>query len=127
MIGDMKGRGTHRAGETGPHAVRDEDAAPDMDERYTGTHRDDISGQVLRDDLVDEARQKELGYFCDKGGLDQTAQERGPTENWKGPDSSSMRGHQQGRRPQPRLPQQVGRQGDQHWKASGLVRRNTTP
>ena len=67
MIDEMKNRGIHRAGEEGLHAVCDEDVAPELDERYSGKHRDDISGQVLRDDLVREARQKELEYFCAKG------------------------------------------------------------
>ena len=67
MIDEMKSRGIHRVGEAGLHAVCDEDVAPEADERYTGKYRDDISGQVLRDDLVDEARRKELKYFCDTG------------------------------------------------------------
>ena len=67
MIDEMKTCGIHRVGEAGLHAVCDEEVAPEMDERYTGKSRDDISGHVLRDDLVDEARQKELRYFCDKG------------------------------------------------------------
>jgi len=33
----------------------------------SGKYRDDITGQMLRDDLVDEARMKELAYFKDKG------------------------------------------------------------
>ena len=34
---------------------------------YSGRFRDDLSGQVLRDDLVHEARAKELEYFHSKG------------------------------------------------------------
>ena len=36
------------------------------DKRYTGRYQDDISGQTLRDDLVEEARRKELDYFKGK-------------------------------------------------------------
>jgi len=67
MVAEMKDRGIHRAGEVGLHAVTDEDGDPDHDDRFSGTYRDDISGQILRDDLVREARQKELRYFCEKG------------------------------------------------------------
>ena len=34
---------------------------------YSGRYRDDLTGQVLRDDLVREARAKELKYFHSKG------------------------------------------------------------
>ena len=67
MVGEMKSRGIHRPGEVGLHAVNDEDVDPDHDKRFSGTYRDDLSGPVLRDDLVHAARQKELKYFCDKG------------------------------------------------------------
>ena len=50
------------------HVVNGEDeakaAAPTG---CSGNYRDDINGQLLRDDLVREARAKELSYFCDKG------------------------------------------------------------
>ena len=67
MVAEMKDRGIHRAGEVGLHAVTDVDGDPDHDERFSGTYRDDISVQILRDDLVREARQNELRYFCEKG------------------------------------------------------------
>ena len=67
MVDEMKCRGIHRPGEVGLHAVNDEDIGPDHDPRFTGTYRDDLSGQILRDDLVHEARQKELAHFCEKG------------------------------------------------------------
>ena len=41
--------------------------APELDERYTGKCRDDISVLVLRNDLAGEAGQTELTYFCDTG------------------------------------------------------------
>ena len=34
---------------------------------YSGRYRDDLTGQVLRDDLVRQARAKELAYFHEKG------------------------------------------------------------
>ncbi len=34
--------------------------------RYADKYHDDLTGQVLRDDLVEEARRKELAYFCTK-------------------------------------------------------------
>ena len=34
---------------------------------YSGRFRDDLSGQMLKDCLVHEARAKELAYFKDKG------------------------------------------------------------
>ena len=34
---------------------------------YSGRYRDDLTGQVLRDDLVKEARAKELAFFHSKG------------------------------------------------------------
>ena len=39
----------------------------DVDKRYSGKYRDDLSGQVLRDDLVEAARALELAYFEQKG------------------------------------------------------------
>ena len=37
------------------------------DARFTGRFKDDITGQILRDDLVLEARLKEIRYFEEKG------------------------------------------------------------
>ena len=34
---------------------------------YSGKYRDDLTGQVLKDSLVKEARAKELGFFHSKG------------------------------------------------------------
>ena len=36
------------------------------DQGYSGRYRDDLTGQVLRDDLVRQARKKELEYFAYK-------------------------------------------------------------
>ncbi len=52
--------------------VPDEDATVEKNMRgpaqgYSGQFRDDLTGQVLRDDLVREARAKELEYFHSKG------------------------------------------------------------
>ena len=34
---------------------------------YSGKYKDDLTGQVLRDDLVKEARAVELAFFTSKG------------------------------------------------------------
>ncbi len=67
MVDEVRCRGIWRAGEIGLHAVTDEDQQNHTDPRFSGRFRDDVSGQVLRDDLAHEARAKELKYFCDKG------------------------------------------------------------
>ncbi len=51
--------------------VPDEDAAVERELRgptqgYSGRFRDDLTGQVLRDDLVKAARAAELAYFHSK-------------------------------------------------------------
>ena len=52
------------------HALEDEDLvhlARGPEQGYSGKYLDDISKQRLRDDLVEEARRKELEYFVAKG------------------------------------------------------------
>ena len=71
----------------GLHAVNDEDVDPDHDERFSGTYRDDLSGQVLRDDLVREARQKEFKYCCDKGVWVKRPKDEARRKTGKGPIS----------------------------------------
>ncbi len=55
----------------GLHLAEDEDhmlaTIIEHDKRYSGKYRDSTTGQVLRDDLVEEARLKELAYFKEKG------------------------------------------------------------
>ena len=55
----------------GIQAVDDEDHVDDLihspENGFSGRYKDDISGQVLRDDLVKKARQDELQYFLAKG------------------------------------------------------------
>ena len=57
-------RGIMRADAVGLHAVTDEEPRGDSlkipQRGYSGKYRDDISKQLLRDDLVTEARRKEL-------------------------------------------------------------------
>ena len=57
-------RGIMRPDEVGLHAVADEEPRGDClktsDRGFSGKYRDDISNQLLRDDLVIEARRKEL-------------------------------------------------------------------
>ncbi len=68
MVDEMRSRGIWHPGEEGMHAVSDEDGAdaPSPVGR-NGKYRDDMSGQLLRDSLVHEARAKERKYFVDKG------------------------------------------------------------
>ncbi len=71
MTDEVRTRGIARSGEVGLHAVTD-DAEVDKqlhgpEQGYSGRFRDDMTHQVLRDDLVHEARQKELQYFTSKG------------------------------------------------------------
>ena len=60
-----------KRGEVGLHAVNDEDLQVNHlrgpEQGYSGKFVDDMTKQVLRDDLVREARAKELTYFNDKG------------------------------------------------------------
>ena len=64
-------RGVMKRGEVGLHAVNDEDLQVNHlrgpEQGYSGKFVDDMTKQVLRDDLVREARAKELTYFNDKG------------------------------------------------------------
>ena len=52
--------------------VADDDVAVEaslmgLEQGYFGKSRDDLTGQLLKDSLVDEARAKELLYFHSKG------------------------------------------------------------
>ncbi len=71
MHAQMRRVGIVNDHEVGLHAMTDEPAVEELvrkdDPRYTGKCKDDITGQVLRDDLVREARAKELEYFKSKG------------------------------------------------------------
>ena len=68
IMSELKSRGIIKDGEIGLHAVCDEDAPLNgPDAGYSGKYRDDMSGQVLKDCLVHEARAKELEYFNAKG------------------------------------------------------------
>ncbi len=67
MIDEMQWRGIWRRGEVGLHAMTDEDPIAQFPDGCTGKFRDDVTGQLLKDELVREARAKELQYFCDKG------------------------------------------------------------
>ena len=71
MLAEMRHTGITRPGEIGLNAVTD-DAEDERNLRgpeqgYSGAYRDDVTGQVLKDALVKEARDKELKYFYDKG------------------------------------------------------------
>ena len=67
---ELKARGIIKDGEIGLHAVCDEDDPQTLrgpEQGFTGKYVDDMSGQILNDSLVNEARQKELEYFTSKG------------------------------------------------------------
>ena len=71
MTAQLRRDGLIKNGEVGINGM-DDDAAVQASLRcpeqgYSGRYRDDISHQVLRDDLVQEAGQKELEYFCSSG------------------------------------------------------------
>ena len=67
----MRSQGILRAGEVGLHAVDDEEGGQSCTHTpqlgYSGRYRDDVSGHILRDDLVQAARREELKYFYTKG------------------------------------------------------------
>ena len=68
---ELHHRGVMKPGEVGLHAVNDEDIPANQvrgpAQGYSGKFVDDVTKQVLKDDLVREARAKELTYFNDKG------------------------------------------------------------
>jgi len=67
----MKEDGLLHPGCLGLQAHDDEkerqDAIKRPDNGFSGTHRDDLTGQVLNDKLVQEARATEIAYFIAKG------------------------------------------------------------
>ncbi len=54
---------------------------------YSGRYRDDLTGQVLRDDLVREARAKELAYFTAKGVWQKVSRAKARAQSGKSPIS----------------------------------------
>ncbi len=71
MTAQLLYNGMVKPGEIGIFALDDdgdvETKIRSAEHGYSGKYRDGISGQLLRDDLVHEARRKELEYFCSKG------------------------------------------------------------
>ena len=71
MYDQMRASGVVHDHEVGLHAMSDdadvEKAFQEQDPRCSGKFKDDITGQVLRDDLVRAARATELEYFRSKG------------------------------------------------------------
>ncbi len=74
IIAQCKAIGVMKDGEVGIHGLEEE--APEViiqrtakgaEQGYSGKYRDDITKQPLKDELVIEARAKELRYFNDKG------------------------------------------------------------
>ena len=67
---ELRARGIIKDGEIGLHAVCDEDDPKLLkgpEQGFTGKFVDDMSGQVLNDSFVAEARRKELEYVTSKG------------------------------------------------------------
>ncbi len=71
MTDELRARGMVRDGEAGLHAVTDDNEVAESlrgaEQGYSGAYRDDLTGQLLKDELVHEARRKELEYFHTKG------------------------------------------------------------
>ena len=71
IIRQLDATGITEPGVVGMHAVTDEkkelENFKNKDHGYSGKYKDDLTGQVLRDDLVRAARAKELEYFNAKG------------------------------------------------------------
>ena len=71
MTAQLHADGRMKPGEIGIHALDDDEAVNSSmkgpSEGFSGAYRDDLTKQVLRDDLVHEARRKELDYFTSKG------------------------------------------------------------
>ena len=61
MTDELRARGIVRSGEVGLHAVTDDAQADEQlhgpEQGYSGRFRDDLTHQVLLDDLIHEARQ----------------------------------------------------------------------
>ena len=66
----LRDDGHVQAGCFGIQAKIDDDAVEQVtksvEQGYSGRYRDDLTGQVLKDSLVQEARRKELAYFGSK-------------------------------------------------------------
>ncbi len=54
---------------------------------YSGRYRDDLTGQVLRDDLVQQARAKELAYFAAKGVWQKVSRAKARLQSGRSPIS----------------------------------------
>ena len=66
--------------------VKDDDAEVEAAIRgpaqgYSGRYKDDLTGQVLNDQMVAEARAKELTFFYSKGVWAKEAPPHGPGED----------------------------------------------
>ena len=64
MRDELRYRGILKDGEVGLHSLEDESKEASLahgpEQGYSGEFKDDITGQVLKDELVREARRKEL-------------------------------------------------------------------
>ena len=68
---ELLSRGILKSGEVGMHAVTDDEEVTKIMKSaatgYSGKYKDDLTGQLLKDSLVQEAREVELRYFESKG------------------------------------------------------------
>ena len=90
IVKELKSRGIIREGEIGLHAVCDEDAPMETrgpEQGYSGSYKDDMTGQLLKDYLVQEARKKELEYFAAKGVWKKRPKGHARARTGKGPIS----------------------------------------
>ena len=69
MHNQMLADGVLNVGVVGPVPAEEEQRTftPQSTEGFSGRYKDDLTGQTLRDDLVHEARAKELAFFTTKG------------------------------------------------------------
>ena len=65
---------------------------------YSGKYKDDLTGQVLKDSLVMEARKKELDFFKSNGGLAEGPKTTGLPAHRTTTHQRTMGGRQQERR-----------------------------
>ena len=68
------------------------------DQGYSGQFKDDLSGQILTDSMVREARATELAFFHPQACLDQCAPRRSPEADREASHQRQMGRRQQRRR-----------------------------
>ena len=91
MTNQLIADGMVKPGEVGINALDDDEIAKTSmkgpEQGYSGMYRVDLTKQVLRDDLVRDAREKELEYFCSKGVWVKRPKAEARAETGRGPIS----------------------------------------